>query len=165
MIGADIRNLLREVAPGAPMYRVFTMEALASRSMASLSFTMVTIAVAAGLALVLGMVGLYGVLSYVVAQRTREIAVRMALGAHASALRRMVVLQAARVTLIGVAVGLAAALALTRVLETLLFGVAPLDTMTFAGVSLLMVTVAFVASYMPARRASSVDPLQALRES
>jgi predicted permease len=159
----DVRRIVREHAPGAPMYRVFTMEQLADRSMAQLSFTMIAIAAASGIALVLGAIGLYGVLSYLVAQRTREIAVRMALGAHAPALRRMVVLQGARMTVFGVAIGVGAALLLTRVLETFLFGVRPLDATTFLAVSGVMAAVAIAASYLPARRASSVDPLQALR--
>jgi predicted permease len=161
----EIRALMRDYAPGAPVYRVFTMERLAHRSMAQLSFTMVTIAVAAILSLVLGAIGLYGVLSYVVSQRTREIAVRMALGAYAPSLRRMVMLQAGRVTLIGVVIGLAAAWGLTRVLGTLLFNVQPLDAATFLGTAAVMLAVGLLAGYLPARRASSVDPLQALRES
>lgn len=162
-IAGDIRTLLREVAPGAPFYRIFTLEGLAKRSLAPTSFTMLLLAIAAGLAVVLGAVGVYGVLSYVVSQRKQEIAVRMALGAGAPTVRRMVVMQGSRVTLIGVAVGIAAALGLTSLLESLLFGVKPLDVMTFAAMSLLMVGVALLASYLPARRASAVDPIQALR--
>ncbi len=162
-IEPEIRALLLDYMPGGPMYRIFTMERLASRSMAQLSFTMVTIAVAAGLSLILGAIGLYGVLSYVVAQRTREIAVRMALGAHAPSVRRMVVIQAGRVTMIGVAIGLAASWALTRLLETLLFDIRPLDAVTFFAMAGLMLIVGLVAGYVPARRASSVNPLQALR--
>lgn len=120
------------------------------------------LAIASGLALVLGAVGLYGVLSYVVSQRMREIAVRMALGAEARAVRRMVVWQGARVALVGVAVGILVALGLTGVLESLLFGVKELDTTTFTAMSGLMLIVAILASYIPAYRASSVDPVQAL---
>lgn len=163
VIGGDIRAMLREFVPGAPMYRVFTMEALADRANAQLSFTMLLLAVAAGLALVLGAVGLYGVLSYVVAQRTREIAVRMALGAEAPRVRWMVVRQGGRVALLGVAAGVVVALALTGVLESLLFGVQSLDLVTFAAMPALMLVVAAVACYVPARRASSVDPMEALR--
>lgn len=162
-IGNDIRAMLREFVPGAPMYRVFTMDELAHRANAALSFTMLLLAIAAGLALVLGAVGLYGVLSYVVAQRTREIAVRMALGAEAPRVRRMVVLQGGRVALIGVAAGVVAALGMTSLLDSLLFGVKPLDIATFAAMPALMLVVAGVACYVPARRASSVDPMQALR--
>ncbi len=145
------------------MYRIFTMEGLAARSMAKLSFTMLMLAIASGLALILGAVGLYGVLSYVVSNRAPEIAVRMALGAEAVRVRRMVVMQGARVTLAGVAVGLLAALALTRALDSLLFGVGTLDAPTFVVMSGVMVAVALLASYIPARRASAVDPMQSLR--
>jgi ABC-type antimicrobial peptide transport system permease subunit len=145
------------------MYRIFTMEGLAAKAMASLSFTMAMVSIAAVLALVLGAVGLYAVLSYGVAQRTQEIGVRMALGAEASAVRRMFVWQGTRVALLGVAVGALAAVALTRYIETLLFGVGRLDAMAFAGMSAVMVAVALLASYLPARRASRVDPLVALR--
>ncbi|MDQ3171697.1 MAG: ABC transporter permease [Acidobacteriota bacterium] len=162
-IGTDIRAMLREFVPGAPMYRVFTMDGLADRANAQLSFTMLLLAIAAGLALVLGAVGLYGVLSYVVAQRTREIAVRMALGAEAPQVRRMVVLQGGRVAFIGVVLGVVVALGLTGVLESLLFGVKKLDLVTFAAMPAIMLAVAAVACYLPARRASSVDPMQALR--
>ncbi len=163
LLAPEIRNLVREVAPESPMYRIFTMEGLAARSMARLSFTMLMLAIASGLALVLGAVGLYGVLSYVVTLRAREMAVRMALGAEEVQVRRMVVLQGARVTLAGVAVGLVAALALTRALDSLLFGVGTLDAPTFLVMSGLMVAVALLASYIPARRVSSVDPMQSLR--
>jgi predicted permease len=162
-IAPEVRALIREVAPSAPMYRVFTMAGLASRSMAQLSFTMLTIALAAGLALILGAVGLYGVLSYVVSQRTREIGVRMALGARAGEVRRMVVAQGGRVTLVGVVIGVVAAVLLTRVLEGMLFGVRAIDVPTFAAMALLMLGVAVLASYIPARRASSVDPMRSLR--
>ena len=163
LLAPEIRALMREVVPESPMYRVFTMEGLAARSMAQLSFTMLMLAIASGLALVLGAVGLYGILSYVVTNRAPEIAVRMALGAEAQRVRRMVVMQGARVTLAGVTVGLAAALALTRILDSLLFGVGALDLPTFAAMASLMVGVALAASYIPAWRASSVDPMEALR--
>lgn len=162
-IAGDIRTLLREVAPGAPMYRIFTLEGLAQRSLAPTSFTMLLLAIAAGLAVILGAVGVYGVLSYVVSQRKQEIALRMALGAAAPSVRRMVVAEGSRVTLIGVVLGIVAALGLTSLLESLLFGVKPLDIPTFVGMSALMMGVAFLASYLPARRASGVNPIEALR--
>jgi ABC-type antimicrobial peptide transport system permease subunit len=112
---------------------------------------------------VLGAVGLYGVLSYVVAQRTREIGVRMALGAKAEQVRLMVVAQGARVVGAGVVLGIAAALASTRTLSSLLFGVAPLHAPTFFGMSISMILVGLLASYLPARRASNVDPIESLR--
>ena len=162
-LGPEVRALLREMVPESPMYRVFTMEELAARSMGSLTFTMLMVGIAAGLALILGAVGLYGVLSYGVTRRTREIGVRMALGAEGGVVRRMVVAQGGRVALIGVAVGVLASIGLTRYLENLLFGVEPLDVLTFTAVSVVMVGVALVASYLPARRASLVDPVVALR--
>ncbi len=163
LLAPEIRNLMREFVPESPMYRVFTMEGLAARSMAQLSFTMLMLAIASGLALILGAVGLYGVLSYVVSRRAPEIAVRMALGAKAPQVRRMVVLEGARVTLAGVAVGLLAAFGLTRVLDNLLFGVGKLDVVTFVAMSSVMLAVALLASYIPARRASLVDPMRSLR--
>jgi putative ABC transport system permease protein len=162
-IAPEIRALVREVAPEAPVYREFTMAGLARDSMTQLSFTLLTLAIAAGLALVLGAVGLYGVLSYVVAERTKEIGVRMALGACAREVRRMVVAQGARVVAAGVLVGLVAALASTRALGALLFGVEPLDAATLAATAATLVAVGFAASYLPARRASRVDPVESLR--
>jgi len=162
-IAPEVRALVREVAPNAPMYRVFTMAGLARDSMVRLSFTMLTLGIASALALVLGAVGLYGVLSYVVAQRTREIGVRIALGADVAQVRRMVVAQGTRVVAVGVATGLAAALASTRALGNLLFGVAAVDVATFVGMSTFMIAVGLLASYLPARRASSVDPMVSLR--
>jgi predicted permease len=163
VIAPEVREVIREIAPDAPMYRVFTMAGLAARSVAQLSFTMLTLAIAAGLALVLGAVGLYGVLSYVVAQRTREIGIRMALGAQATQLRRMVVAQGGRVAIVGVVIGVAGAVLATRVLDTLLFGVRAMDVVTFTAMSALMLGVALLASYIPARRASAVDPMTSLR--
>ena len=159
----QIRTLIQEIAPGAPMYRVFTMEELASRSMARLTFTMLTLFIAAALALVLGAVGIYGTISYVVSRRTREIGIRMALGAQAADVRRMVVTQGGRVVLVGVAIGLVAAVFAARWLESLLFDVKARDPIVFAAVSVLMIGVALLASYLPARRASAVDPLVAIR--
>ncbi|HET9271368.1 MAG TPA: ABC transporter permease, partial [Vicinamibacterales bacterium] len=162
-IATDVRALVRELAPTAPMYRIFTMAGLADDSMVDVSFTMLTLAVAAGLALILGAVGLYGVLSYVVAARTREIGVRMALGARADQVRLMVVAQGARVVLVGVAIGIAVAFASTRALGRLLFGVTPVDTATFVAMSGAMILIGLLASYLPARRASNVDPMVSLR--
>ena len=162
-ITADVRALVREVAPEAPMYRTYTMAALAERSMLELSFTMMTLLVAAGLALLLGAVGLYGVLSYVVAERAQEIGVRMALGAEAARVRRMVVVQGTRVVIIGVALGLVVAWFAVRALSGLIFGVPAVDVATFGGMSALMVAIGAVASWIPATRASSVDPITSMR--
>ena len=159
----EVRELVRQVAPEAPVYREYTMAFLAQRSMVQLSFTMLTLGVVSGLALILGAVGLYGVVSYVVAERTREIGVRMALGATAAMVRRMVVGQGARVVLVGVVIGVAGALAATRLLSTLLYGVRAVDPLLFAAMSLMMIAIGMMASYLPARRASSVDPNESLR--
>ncbi|HSM07073.1 MAG TPA: ABC transporter permease [Longimicrobiales bacterium] len=161
-IAPEIRAIVREMIPESPMYRVFTMETLAANTMGSLSFTMLMLGIAAGLATVLGAVGIYGVLSYLVTQRKREIAVRMALGAEQGGLRRMFVWQGGRVAIIGIALGILIALGLTRFLGTLLFGVEPLDASTFALMSGTMLAVALLASYLPARRASAVDPMESL---
>jgi predicted permease len=160
---SQVRELVRQVAPEAPVYREFTMEFLARRSMIQLSFTMLTLGVISVLALILGAVGLYGVLSYIVAERTREIGVRMALGATASKVQRMVVTQGAQVVLVGVALGIGGALASTRALGTLLFGVAAVDPIVFVVVPVVLLGVGMVASWLPARRASLVDPIEALR--
>jgi predicted permease len=162
-LAPEIRALIQEVAPGAPMYRVFTMEALANRSMARLRFTMLNLFIAAALALILGAVGIYGTISYVVARRTREIGIRMALGAKAADVRRMVVMQGGRVALVGVVIGLAAAVFSARWLESLLFEVEARDPLVFAAVAVVMIGVALLASYLPARRASAVNPVEAIR--
>jgi putative ABC transport system permease protein len=162
-IAPEVRALIREVAPEAPMYRVYTMHGLAARSMIQLSFTLLTLGIVSGLALFLGAIGLYGVLSCVVAERTREIGVRMALGARAAAVRRMVVAQGARVVVLGVALGLVAAFAATQALGGLLYGVAAVDAPTFAVMASLMLVIGALAAYVPARRASRVDPCESLR--
>jgi hypothetical protein len=162
-IAPEIRAVVREVAPEAPMYRTFTMAELAKDSMVNLSFTMLVLGIASVLALVLGAVGLYGVLSYVVAQRTREIGVRLALGAETGQVRRMVVAQGARVVGLGIAIGLAVAFGASRVLGSLLFEVGEADVATYVGMSAGMLAVGLLASYLPARRASSVDPIESLR--
>ena len=163
VIAPEVRALVREVAPSAPMYRVFTMEGLAADTMVRISFTMLALGIASGMALLLGAVGLYGVLSYVVAERTREIGVRMALGAEASGVRRMVVLQGVRVVGLGTLVGLAVAAAASRALASLLFEVSPADPATYALVAVTMLAVGAAASYLPARRASGLDPVESLR--
>ena len=162
-IAPDILAMVRDVAPEAPMYRMFTMAGLAADSMVQLSFTMLTLGIASMLALILGTIGLYGVLSYVVAERTREIGVRMALGAEAGQVQRMVVAQGARVVILGVVTGIVVALAATRVLGSLLFGVQAADATTFLAMSAAMISVGMLASWVPAKRASSVDPIESLR--
>ena len=162
-IAPEVRALVREIAPNTPVYRAFTMAGLARDSMVRLSFTTLTLGILSALALILGAVGLYGVLSYVVAQRTREIGVRMAVGARAAQVRRMVVAQGARLVVLGILIGLGAAYGSTRALGSLLFGVPALDVTTFIAMSMSMVAVGMLASYVPAWRASNVDPMEALR--
>jgi len=162
-LAPEIRAVIQEIAPGAPMYRIYTMEQLADRSMARLSFTMINLFIAAVLALVLGAVGIYGTISFLVSRRTREIGIRMALGAMATDVRRMVVMQGARVALVGVVIGLVAAVFLARSLDSLLYEVQARDPLVFAAVALTMLAVALLASYVPARRASSVNPVEAIR--
>jgi predicted permease len=163
VIAPEVRSLIRQVAPEAPMYRAYTMAGLAARSMVALSFTLMTLGVVSALALFLGALGLYGVLSAVVAERRREIGVRMALGATAAGVRRLVVAQGARVVALGVAIGLLTAFAATRALSGLLYGVAAVDGPTFAAMASLMLAIGGLAAYVPARRASRVDPCESLR--
>jgi putative ABC transport system permease protein len=162
-LAAAIRNQVRAIEPNEPVSRVITMDEQLSDSVARRRFQMLLLGVFAALALVIAAVGIYGVISYAVSQRTHEIGIRMALGAQASDVQRMVVWRGMRLTLIGVALGLAAALALTRVIRNLLYEVTPTDPATFALVTLLLICIALIATYLPARGATKVDPLQALR--
>jgi predicted permease len=140
-----------------------TMREVYDRSLARTSFALVMLAIAASMALVLGVVGIYGVLSYLVSQRRREIGIRAALGAQRGELQRMFVRHGLWLAGIGVAIGLAAAAGVTRLMSTLLFGITPLDPVTYVAVPLVLLTTTAVASYVPARRAASVDPVEALR--
>jgi putative ABC transport system permease protein len=139
------------------------MDERLSKSVAQRRFQMLLLGVFAGIALVIATVGIYGVISYAVSQRTHEIGIRMALGAQERDVLRMVVRRGMHLTFIGVAIGLAAALALTRIMQNLLFNVSATDPATFSLIALLLIGVALIASYIPARRATKVDPLQALR--
>jgi ABC-type antimicrobial peptide transport system permease subunit len=131
--------------------------------MARSSFTLVMLAIAGGMALLLGIVGIYGVISYSVSQRTREIGIRIALGAQQSALKTMVVRHGLLLAGVGVVLGLAAAAALTRILASFLFHISPLDPVTYCAVSAVLLAAAALASYIPAHRASTVNPVDALR--
>jgi putative ABC transport system permease protein len=139
------------------------MDEIVSEAVARQRFSMLLLGVFAGLALVLAAVGIYGVMSYSVAQRTREIGIRMALGAKSSDVLKMAVGQGLRLVFAGIVIGLAAALILTRVMASLLFGVSATDPATFATISLVLFSAALLASYIPARRATKVDPMVALR--
>ena len=158
-----VRQAVWSIDPGLPLASVQSMEAIVERSMVQFSFTMLTLAIAAGIALALGAIGLYGVLSYAVSLRTREIGVRLALGAPAGLVMRSVVANGATIAALGLGIGLLGAFGLTRLLRDLLYETQPLDATTFAVMSALLFVVALLASYLPARKAASVSPLEAMR--
>ena len=159
----QVRQAVWAVNPNLPLARIETLDRLVAQSMARTSFTLVMLSIAAAVALVLGAVGLYGVISYIVSQRTREFGVRLALGARSGDVGRMVVREAALLVAMGLAIGLVAAAALTRLMGALLYGVAPFDPVTFLAVATTLALVALVAAWLPARRAAKVDPIEALR--
>jgi putative ABC transport system permease protein len=162
-MAATVRKAVWEIDKDQPVSNIQTMEAILADSIAQQRFSMVLLAIFAGVALVLAAVGIYGVMSYSVAQRTREIGIRMALGAQTGAVLKLAVGYGIKLVLIGIAIGLIAAFALTRLMSTLLFGVTATDPITFTLISLLLICVAALASYIPARRATKVDPMIALR--
>jgi len=146
-----------------PLVNVRALSSVVSSAMARTTFTLIMIGAAAGVALLLGAIGIYGVISYMVSLRTREIGVRMALGARSDQVRRMVVRQGLTLAGIGAAIGLAGALAMSRLISSLLYGIAPYDPVTLGGVTLGLLVVAAVASWLPAMRAARIDPIEALR--
>ncbi len=158
-----LRREALAVNPRIPLSNPRRMEDVLDAAGARTSFTMTLLGTAAGIALLLGLVGIYGVVSYIVAQRTREIGVRMALGATSGAVRGMVVRQGAALAGLGAVLGLLVAGALSSVMESQLFGIGPTDPTTYASVALLLVTVSLVATWIPASRAARVDPADALR--
>ncbi|HEY6403662.1 MAG TPA: FtsX-like permease family protein, partial [Blastocatellia bacterium] len=162
-LAAAMRKQLQAIEPNEPISRVVTMNEHLSDSIAQRRFQMILLGVFAAVALVIASVGIYGVISYAVSQRTREIGIRTALGAQAGDVLRLVIWRGMSLALAGVVLGMTAALALTRVMKNLLFEVSATDPAIFALIALLLVSVAFIASYIPARRATKVDPLIALR--
>jgi putative ABC transport system permease protein len=162
-LSADVRAVVWSLDRQLALGSVRTMDQVISRSTASRRFSLVLLGSFAALALVLAAIGIYGVLAYSVARRTHEIGVRVALGARHADVVRLVLGQGLRVTAIGIVFGVAGALGLTRFLQSLLYEVQPTDPPTFAVVLLLLGSVSFVASYLPARRAMHVDPIVALR--
>ncbi|HEV2863911.1 MAG TPA: ABC transporter permease [Pyrinomonadaceae bacterium] len=158
-----VREAVWKVDKDQPVWKVRTVEALMAYNVADKRFLMLLMVVFAGLALTITAVGLYGVVNYTVGRRTHEIGIRMALGARAADVLRLVVSQGMRLAVAGVGVGLIASFVLTRFIQSLLFGVSPTDALTFAGVAMLLGGVALLACYVPARRATKVDPLIALR--
>jgi predicted permease len=159
----SIRQKLLASSRDMIVYGNESEEEVVARSIASQRFSLILLGAFAGLALLLAGIGIYGVLSYLVGQRTREIGVRMALGAQRLDVLRMVLRDGARMTMAGAAIGLVAALALTRLMASMLFGVRPTDPVTFAAVAVLLCGIALFACYLPARRAAKVDPMVALR--
>ena len=157
------RRTLAEIDKGQPIASIQTVEDVLSLSVAQPRLYSALLAIFSGVALLLAAVGIYGVMAFAVGQRTHEMGVRMALGARASAVQGMVLKEGLRLALGGVALGIAGAFALTRVLAKLLHGIAPTDPATFAGAALLLIAVAAAACYLPARRATRVDPMMALR--
>jgi ABC-type lipoprotein release transport system permease subunit len=158
-----IQDRIRE-ATGLPVSNVQSMQEIATRSTSRQRFNMWLMTVFGCCAVLLAAIGIYGLMAYSVAQRTQEIGIRLALGAQASDVKNMVIRQGMALAGIGVAIGVAASLGLARFISTLLFGVSPRDPSVFAGVPLLLTLVAFIAVWVPARRASRVDPIVALRE-
>ena len=159
----QVRQAVWSVDSDLPLARVETMEQIYRGSMARSAFTLVMLAIAGAMALLLGLIGIYGVISYSVSQRTRELGIRLALGAPQFSLKTMVVRNGIWLAAIGAVIGLAVSAGLTRVMASWLFGISPLDPLTYAAVSLGVVAAAAAASYLPARRASRLNPVEALK--
>jgi predicted permease len=159
----ELQQAVWGINPNSPLANVKTLEEIYDRSLARTSFTLVMLATAGGMALLLGVVGIYGVISYSVSQRTREIGIRLALGAPLQEITGMFVRHGLVLSGIGAACGLTAAFLLTRLMKSLLFDVSPADPLTYLAVSAALILAAVLASYLPARRASTVDPADALR--
>jgi len=159
----ELGRAVWSINPNLPLAGLRTLQEIYDASLARTSFTLVMLAIAGGMALLLGVAGIYGVISYSVSQRTREIGIRIALGAQAPAVRRMFVTHALTLASIGIAIGMAAAFGMTRLMSTLLFEVSPVDPLTYAVVSLTLIAATTLASYLPAARATAVDPVHALR--
>jgi predicted permease len=159
----EVQAAVWSVNPALPTANPRTLQMTYARSMMRTSFTLLMLVLAGGVSLILGVVGIYGVISYAVSQRTREIGIRMALGAKRTQVEGLFVRDGLALIAVGVAIGLGAAMAATRLLSALLYGVSPADPMTYAAVSAGLAVAALLACYLPARRAASVDPVTALR--
>jgi predicted permease len=160
---SEIRQAVWSVNSNLPLASVRTMEEVSNKSVARTSFTLVMLGIAGAMALSLGIIGIYGVISYTVSQRKREIGIRLALGAQSADVVGMVLRQGAKLALVGVGIGVVAAFGLARLMTSLLFGVTAHDPLTFAAVAVLLILIALLACYIPARRAMEVDPMVALR--
>ena len=159
----EVQQAVWAVNGNVPLARVATLGDIYRRSMAQTSFALVILGIAAGVALLLGLVGIYGVIAYVVSQRQREIGIRIAIGASSGDVQALFLRRGLRLTALGLAVGVVAAVALMRMLSALLFGVNAFDPVTYAAVVTTLGAVALVATWLPARRAGHVDPAIALR--
>ena len=159
----EIQQAVWQVNGNLPVASMQTLGEIYNRSMARTSFTLATLAIAETMALALGIIGIYGVISYAVSQRTREIGIRLALGAQKCELKWIFVRAALVLTGIGVTLGSLAAAALTQSMKSLLFGISPLDPVTYLLVPVVLIAAAALASYLPARRAAGVNPVEALR--
>ena len=159
----SIRHVSQQMSGEQVIFAPQAMNDVIADSYSERRFSMILFAAFAVMALLLASTGIYGVISYVVGQRTQEIGIRMALGAHRRDILRLILRGAGKLTLIGIGIGLIAALALTRLMTSLLFGISPRDPLTFVAVPVILISVALLASYLPARRATKVDPMTALR--
>jgi predicted permease len=159
----DLGQSVWSINPNLPLAAVQTLEDIEANSMAQTSFALVMLGIAASVALVIGVVGIYGVIAYTATERTREIGIRMALGAQTADVRNMLLRHGLWLTATGIAIGIGVALVLARVMSAYLFGVGPMDPATYAAVSGVLIAVGLLATYLPARRASRVDPIVALR--
>jgi putative ABC transport system permease protein len=162
-IAARVREAVWEIDKNLPVSNIKTMRDVLSGSIARQRFSMLLLGIFAAMALILAAVGIYGVMSYSVAERTREIGIRMALGAESRDVLKLVIFQGMRLAIVGITVGLIAAYGLTRLMQSLIFGVSVTDPLTFALITLLLAIVSLLACYVPARRATKVDQLIALR--
>jgi predicted permease len=160
---SQIQQAVWSVNANLPLASVETMQDIYGQSLARTSFTLVMLAIAGSMALLLGIIGIYGVIAYSVSQRTREIGIRLALGAQKGQLRWMFVRSALILSAAGIGIGLCAAGGLTRFMSSLLYGVSPIDPITFAAIPIILASAAAVASYIPAHRAAAIDPVEALR--
>ena len=160
---AAIHKVSEQMSTQQVIYGEETMNEVVTRSLATPHFVMILLGTFAGLAMILASVGIYGVISYVVGQRTHEIGIRMALGARREDILRLILGQGTQLVLIGIAIGIIGAMGLTRLMASQLFQVSATDPLTFAAVSLTLVVVALTACYVPARRAAKVEPMVALR--